>query len=163
MENKIYQSISDFSPTLQKWKGQKEKIVFTNGCFDILHFGHIDYLKKAVALGTKLIVGLNSDISVKNQNKSASRPLQNEMSRSAIMASLFFVDAVIIFEEQTPIKLIEAIVPDVLVKGSDYKPENIVGYDVVKNNGGEIITIDFVAGYSTSAIEQKIINSHLNK
>ncbi len=163
MENKIYASISDFSSTLQKWKEQKEKIVFTNGCFDILHFGHIDYLKKAAGLGTKLIVGLNSDVSVKNQNKSASRPLQNELSRSAIMASLFFVDAVIIFEEQTPIKLIEAIVPDVLVKGSDYKPENIVGYDVVKNNGGEIITIDFVAGYSTTAIEQKIINSHLNK
>ena len=163
MENKIFQSISDFAHTLQKWKGQNEKIVFTNGCFDILHFGHIDYLKKAAALGTKLIVGLNNDASVKNQQKSASRPLQNEKSRSAIMASLYFVDAVIIFGEQTPINLIEDIVPNVLVKGSDYKPESIVGYDVVKNNGGEIITIDFVEGYSTTAIEQKIIQSHLNK
>lgn len=163
MENKIYESISDFSPTLHQWKENKEKIVFTNGCFDILHFGHIDYLKKATALGTKLIVGLNSDSSVRDQNKRASRPLQNQLSRSAIMASLYFVDAVIIFEEQTPLKLIEAIVPDILVKGSDYKPENIVGYDVVKNAGGNIITIDFVDGYSTTAIEQKIIESHLNK
>ena len=148
---------------LQKWKQEQEIIVFTNGCFDILHLGHIDYLSKAADLGTKLIVGLNSDGSVKAQNKSVSRPIQDEQSRSKILASLFFVDAVIIFNEATPYELIKIVQPDILVKGADYKPEQIVGYDIVTANGGKVITIDFLEGYSTTGIEKKINDAHLKK
>ena len=148
---------------LQKWKSDQEVIVFTNGCFDILHLGHVDYLSKAADLGTKLIVGLNSDESVKRQNKSVSRPIQDEKCRAGILASLFFVDAVVVFNEDTPYKLIESVKPDILVKGADYQPEQIVGHDIVKAKGGKVITIAFLEGYSTSGIEKKIIDSHNKK
>ncbi|MEI8046454.1 MAG: D-glycero-beta-D-manno-heptose 1-phosphate adenylyltransferase [Bacteroidota bacterium] len=133
-----------------------KKIVFTNGCFDLLHLGHIDYLSKAADFGDMLIVGLNSDLSV-SRIKGNTRPLQDERSRAMVLASLGFVDVVVLFGDDTPYELIKATQPDILVKGADYKPEDIVGYDIVKNKGGEIITIDFLEGYSTTAIENKIL------
>lgn len=140
---------------LNRWQFQGEKVVFTNGCFDILHQGHIDYLSKAADLGTKLIVGVNSDDSVKRLNKGENRPLQDEISRSLLIASLGFVSKVVVFDEDTPLDLITFIEPDVLVKGSDYKIEEIVGHEVVQSKGGEVKTIDFLEGYSTSKIVDK--------
>ncbi len=141
---------------LVRLRFQQKKIVFTNGCFDLLHLGHIDYLSKAKDLGDFLIVGLNTDDSVKKLEKGSSRPIQDENARAVILAALQFVDAVVLFNEATPYELIKTVQPNVLVKGSDYLPEDIVGYDIVKNKGGEIVTIDFLPGYSTSLIEEKI-------
>ncbi len=138
------------------WQFQGKKIVFTNGCFDILHLGHIDYLSKAADLGNMLIVGLNTDESVK-RIKGNNRPLQDEISRAMVLAALGFVDFVVFFGEDTPYELIKTTQPAILVKGADYKPEDIVGYDIVKNNGGEIVTVDFLEGYSTTAIENKML------
>ena len=137
------------------WKNNNEKIVFTNGCFDIIHQGHIDYLAKASDLGTKLIIGVNTDRSV-SAIKGEHRPIQDEYSRLTILAALGFVDAVILFDTDTPLNLISQIIPNVLVKGSDYQAENIVGYDVVTENNGFVETLDFLEGFSTSAIESKI-------
>src|ERR1035438_1687642 len=123
------------------WRMKDLKIVFTNGCFDILHHGHVDYLSKAADLGDVLIVGLNSDASVKKLNKGANRPIQDQDSRALILASLHHVTAVILFDEDTPADLIKNVKPDVLVKGGDWKPEQIAGYDSVKANGGEVISI----------------------
>lgn len=143
---------------------KQHKIVFTNGCFDILHRGHIDYLAKASDLGSELYIGLNSDASVKRQNKGDARPLQDEKTRAMVLASLHFVTGVIIFDEDTPLDLIEFVKPDVLVKGADYDENEtdkknkkyIVGSDVVKTKGGIVKTIDFLDGFSTSSIEEKI-------
>lgn len=140
---------------LAVWRFQGKKIVFTNGCFDILHLGHIDYLSKAKDEGNILIIGLNTDNSV-SRIKGKNRPITDENSRAKILASLQFVDAVVLFDEETPFELISFVQPDVLVKGSDYKPEDIVGYDIVKAKNGKVVTIDFLAGYSTTAIEKKI-------
>lgn len=136
---------------------QKKKVVFTNGCFDILHLGHIDYLSKAKDLGDKLVIGLNTDASIR-RIKGESRPVTDETSRSVALAALQFVDAVVFFDEDTPKELIDFVKPDILIKGSDYKEEDIVGYDTVKSSGGEIKTIDLVEGYSTSNIIDKIKN-----
>lgn len=144
---------------LNKWKKENKRIVFTNGVFDILHLGHVDYLSKAADEGDILIIGVNSDSSVKMLNKGSSRPINDEKSRSVLIASLNFVDAVVFFDEDTPYNLISMVVPDVLVKGSDYKPEDIIGYDIVSAAGGSIKTIDFLPGYSTTLIEKKIKNS----
>jgi len=132
-----------------------KKIVFTNGCFDLIHLGHIDYLSSAAEYGDILIVGLNTDASVKKL-KGVHRPIKDEQSRAMILASLLFVDFVILFDEDTPYELIKQIKPDILIKGSDYNVEDIVGYDIVKKKGGEVITLDFLEGYSTSIIEKKI-------
>ena len=133
------------------WKFQNQKIVFTNGCFDILHRGHIEYLSQARDKGDILIIGLNTDASVKRL-KGDSRPVQDEMSRALVLASLRIVDAVVLFDEDTPYELIKAVEPDVLVKGGDYSPETIVGADVVNARGGEVAVIPLLEGYSTSAI-----------
>ncbi len=154
INNKIY-TTEALKRQLAVWRFQEKKIVFTNGCFDILHLGHIDYLSKAKDLGNILIVGVNSDDSVR-RIKGKNRPITDETSRSTIIASLHFVDAVVLFDEDTPCELIKFVQPDVLVKGSDYKPEEIVGYDIVTAKGGEIITVDFLPGYSTTAIEKRI-------
>lgn len=138
-----------------QWKEEGKKVVFTNGCFDILHLGHVDYLEKARALGDKLVLGLNTDDSV-SRFKGPQRPIQDENSRAHILASLQFIDMVVFFNEDTPKDLISALVPDILVKGSDYLAENIVGADVVKRNGGVVKTIEFVPGYSTTGIVDKI-------
>lgn len=137
------------------WKRQGKSIVFTNGCFDIMHLGHVDYLEKARGLGDRLVVGLNTDSSV-GRFKGPDRPMQDQQSRARIMAGFQFVDMVILFDEETPLELISELLPDILVKGSDYLAENIVGAEVVKKNGGEVKTIDFVPGYSTSRIIEKI-------
>jgi D-glycero-beta-D-manno-heptose 1-phosphate adenylyltransferase len=155
IKNKIL-SGSDLQRNLAYWRFRDQKIVFTNGCFDILHLGHIDYLSKAADLGNILIIGVNTDASV-SRIKGPQRPLQDQESRSVILASLKFVDAVVLFDEDTPYKLIRQIQPDILVKGADYKPEDIVGYDIVMAKGGKVITLDFLPGYSTSGIEKKIL------
>ena len=140
------------------WKKRNLNIVFTNGCFDILHLGHIDYLEKAKEKGDKLIIGLNSDSSIKIL-KGNSRPINNNEFRSRMLASLEFVDAVVIFEEQTPLQLIESLSPNILIKGNDYVTENIVGSDFVLKNGGKVETIQLVEGYSTSNLIEKIKKS----
>lgn len=138
-----------------KWKRAGEKVVFTNGCFDILHLGHIDYLEKARLIGDRLIVAVNSDASVKRL-KGAERPVNHEYARLRMMAALDFVDAVICFEEDTPLRVIEMLLPDILVKGNDYQVSNIVGADVVMRNGGTVETIALVDGFSTSGLIQKL-------
>ncbi|WP_069660855.1 D-glycero-beta-D-manno-heptose 1-phosphate adenylyltransferase [Arcticibacter eurypsychrophilus] len=148
-------SLQQISPLINVWKFLDKKIVFTNGCFDLLHLGHIDYLAKAAALGNKLVIGLNTDSSV-SRIKGPSRPIMDQKSRAALLASLFFVDAVVLFDESTPADLITAIMPDILVKGADYTVDQIVGADIVLANGGEVKTIPFLDGYSTSSIERKI-------
>lgn len=142
----------------QSWEKQGEKIVFTNGCFDIVHRGHIDYLSKAKDLGTKLVLGLNTDQSVRRL-KGENRPVVDEMSRAILLAAMQFIDLVVFFDEDTPYELIKKVQPDILVKGSDYKAESIVGYDVVMAKGGAVKTIDFVEGFSTTSIVEKIKSS----
>lgn len=146
----------EFLPEILKdWKKSNKKIVFTNGCFDIIHRGHIELLSKASDMGHKLIVGLNSDASVKRL-KGEDRPLQDEASRALIMAGFGFVDLVVLFPQDTPFELINLIRPQILVKGGDYKEEEIVGFDIVTENKGKVVTINFVEGYSTTSIIKKI-------
>lgn len=140
---------------VRKWKKNQEKVVFTNGCFDILHLGHIDYLEKSRNLGDRLIVGVNSDESVKRL-KGASRPFNNENARLRLIAALDFVDAVIRFDEDTPDHVIQLIFPDILVKGKDYEESNIAGSDIVLGNGGRVERIELLQGYSTSGLVEKI-------
>jgi D-glycero-beta-D-manno-heptose 1-phosphate adenylyltransferase len=144
---------------LDRWlalaRFKNRKIVFTNGCFDVLHRGHVDYLAGASEMGDLLMVGLNTDESV-SKLKGPSRPFLDEGTRSLILASLSFVSAVVLFSEETPIDLIRHVEPDVLVKGGDYKPEEVVGYDLVTARGGKVITLDFTAGHSSSAVIGKI-------
>ncbi len=147
--------LTELDRTLAVWQFQMKKIVFTNGCFDILHRGHIEYLSKAASQGDVLIIGLNTDDSVR-RIKGPTRPIQDEMSRALILASLQFVDRVVLFNEDTPYELIQKVQPDILVKGADYKPEDIIGYDIVKAKGGKIITIDLTAGHSTTSILKKL-------
>ena len=145
------------------WKQNDEKIVFTNGCFDILHLGHVTYLAKAASLGNHLIVALNSDDSVRLLNKAPNRPIHDENARQCVVAGLGFVDAVLLFQDTTPLSAIEAILPDVLVKGADYDAKEsdkssakyIVGSDIVLKNGGKVETIDLVIGHSTTRILAK--------
>jgi D-glycero-beta-D-manno-heptose 1-phosphate adenylyltransferase len=137
------------------WKFRNYKTVFTNGCFDILHLGHADYLARASDLGDILVVGINTDRSVMAL-KGDPRPLQDENSRTFLIASFMFVSAVVLFDQDTPLELIRKIQPDILVKGSDYNPEDIVGYDVVTGKGGKVISLDLVEGYSTTAIMNKL-------
>ena len=141
--------------TIAYWRFKEFRIVFTNGCFDIIHKGHIEYLAKARELGDILVVGLNTDESVK-RIKGNGRPLQDQDSRALILASLSYIGAVIFFNEDTPYELIKKIQPDVLVKGGDYKPEEIVGFDIVQKKGGTVQTIEFIDGLSSSSIIQKL-------
>ncbi len=140
---------------LNVWRLLEKKIVFTNGCFDLVHLGHVDYLAKAADLGDKLIVGLNSDKST-SRIKGPNRPITDERSRAFILASMSFVDAVVLFDEETPINLISLVKPDILVKGADYKIDQIVGSDIVIQNGGSVKTLAYLPGYSTTLIEEKI-------
>lgn len=157
IKNKIY-TLENLEQQLKVWAKESKKIVFTNGCFDIIHQGHIDYLAKAKDLGDILIIGLNTDKSV-SEIKGKNRPIQDQVSRAIILASMQFTDAIIYFSDPTPYNLIKTIQPDILVKGADYKAEEIIGYDIVKQKGGEIKTLEFLEGYSTSAIEKKILSS----
>jgi D-glycero-beta-D-manno-heptose 1-phosphate adenylyltransferase len=136
-------------------KAQNKKVVFTNGCFDIIHRGHIEYLNQAKSLGDYLIVGLNSDSSVK-RIKGESRPINNENDRAVVMDNLKMIDGVVIFSEDTPYNIIKEILPDFLVKGGDWKEENIVGADIVKKSGGKVVSLKFVDNYSTTSTIKKI-------
>ena len=138
-----------------QWRADGQQIVFTNGCFDIVHLGHIDYLEKARALGQRLILGLNTDSSV-SCIKGPLRPVVNEYARARLMAALEFVDAVTLFGEPTPLELIEAVRPDVLVKGDDYTVATIVGADFVLARGGRVETVALVPGYSTTKLIERI-------
>lgn len=151
-DSKVF-SLHELKEVLSKKKN--EHVVFTNGCFDILHRGHVSYLQNARNLGDFLIVGVNSDHSV-SKLKGPTRPIQNEEDRLFILAGLECVDAVVLFEEDTPIRLIEQLLPNVLVKGGDYVIEEIVGYDVVTKNGGLVTTLPFINGKSTSNIVKKM-------
>lgn len=137
------------------WKFRGQKVVFSNGCFDLLHRGHVEYLSKAADLGDVLVIGLNTDASVKRL-KGPSRPLQDEQTRALILSALQFVDYVLLFDEETPYELIKQVEPDVLVKGNDYKAEDIVGYDIVTAKGGKVITIELVQGHSTTGLISKM-------
>ena len=147
--------VSALKTQIETWKNEGKKVVFTNGVFDLVHIGHITYLSKAAELGDKLIIGLNADSSVK-RIKGEDRPVNDQDSRAALLATFFFVDAVVIFEEDTPLNLISTLLPNVLIKGADYSVENIVGAKEVIANGGEVKTITFVEGYSSTSIIQKI-------
>jgi len=137
------------------WKVKGHKIIFTNGCFDIMHQGHIKLLLEAAELGHKLVLGLNTDASVKRL-KGEGRPVQDEQSRALIMAAQLYVDAVGLFEEDTPLELIQAIRPDVIVKGGDYTPETVVGNDFVQTYGGSVVIIPTLDGYSTTGTIAKM-------
>ena len=155
INNKIHKAWksgdAQLTAQLSRWREQGLKIVFTNGCFDILHRGHVEYLSKASDMGDVLVVGLNTDASVKRL-KGEGRPINDQKARALVLASLSFVDAVVLFDEDTPYELIKAIRPDVLVKGADYKPLEIVGYDIVTSYGGKVETVPLVEGYSTTSI-----------
>ncbi len=138
-----------------EWQKDNLTIVFTNGCFDILHFGHLHYLAAARDLGDRLVVGLNSAASV-SRLKGAHRPLNDELTRQYTLVALSFIDAIVVFEEDTPIELIKRIKPNILVKGGDYTLDQIVGADLVLENGGQVKSLPFVEGYSTTNLEQKI-------
>jgi rfaE bifunctional protein nucleotidyltransferase chain/domain len=157
VKSKIYLDYSgiEFSQLLAFWRFKSKRIVFTNGCFDILHRGHVEYLAKTAQEGDVLVIGLNDDNSV-TKIKGEGRPVQDQESRAMLLASLQYVSAVVLFNEETPLNLIKLVQPDVLVKGADYSLENIVGAGDVLAKGGEVKTIEFVEGYSTSSILNKV-------
>lgn len=157
IKSKIYPDFKSFKSVLESWKNNNEKIVFTNGCFDIIHHGHVGSLQKSAMLGTKLIVGLNADSSF-TLLKGKKRPIFSVEARAIILAAFYFVDAVIIFNRETPGKLIRRIIPDVLTKGEEYKIHEIVGHDTVLENGGVIETLELVSEISTSELIKRIKN-----
>lgn len=154
------QSWDEARRTVERWQGEGLRVVFTNGCFDLLHYGHIHYLAQARDLGSRLVVGLNSDASVRRL-KGARRPINAQASRQLMLAALECVDLVATFEEDTPFELIRLLGPDILVKGGDYRPEDIVGADIVMARGGEVKALPYIEGYSTSAIEARIREKEL--
>ncbi len=143
---------------VKAWKDAGKKIVFTNGCFDLIHIGHVLYLEEAKSLGDILIVAANSDASV-SKLKGPHRPIKDEYNRTHILAALASVDMVLVFEENDPYNIIKQIKPDVLVKGGDWTTEQIIGSDIVLSYGGQVQSLQFVPGYSTTALEQKIISN----
>lgn len=151
-------SLAELTPLVAKWKQQGKKVVFTNGCFDLLHAGHVAYLAEAASLGDILIIGLNSDASVQRL-KGPERPVNNDTTRSTLLGSMYFVNAVVFFSDDTPLELIKAVMPDILVKGGDYQVENIVGAKEVIANGGKVEVLSFLPGYSSTSIINKIKNS----
>lgn len=151
-------SISEIGRIVDHWRKDGLKIVFTNGCFDLLHYGHIHYLAKAADLGDRLVIGLNSSASVR-RIKGDRRPINDEKTRRHMLAALEFVDAVVEFDTDTPYELIRVVEPQVLVKGGDWKPEQIVGADIVLASGGQVLSLPYIEGFSTTAIENKIIQS----
>jgi len=151
IKSKIFQ-LSEISNILSLW--EDEKIVFTNGCFDVLHIGHFHNLTQASELGTKLVIGLNTDSSIKRL-KGKNRPINNEYDRALMLAGFSFVDAVVFFDTDTPYELIKIIKPNILTKGGDYKPKDVIGYDVVTKYGGEVVIIDLVKGFSSTSIIKK--------
>ena len=157
INSKIF-SLDDLKNQVNAWKQAGEEVVFTNGCFDIIHKGHIEVLAQTADLGDRLLIGLNSDSSIQKL-KGEDRPIIDEQARAILLSALSFVDAVILFPEETPINLISTLLPDVLAKGGDYEVETIVGHEIVQNNGGEVILVPFVDGFSSTIIIDKIKNS----
>lgn len=155
LESRIFTNWDLLKYRLAYWRFHEKKIVFTNGCFDLLHQGHIDYLASAADRGDVLIIGLNTDASI-TRLKGEGRPVQDERSRALLLSALRFVDAIVLFDQDTPYDLIKIIQPDVLLKGSDYKAEDIVGYDIVMERGGEVVTIDYLDGFSTTGLINQI-------
>ena len=156
INNKIF-DLQLLMKNIKKWRGENKKIVFTNGCFDLIHLGHIEILARSSDFGDKLIIGVNSDLSIKKL-KGENRPIIEESSRIKQLSALEFVDAVVLFDEDTPLKLIETIKPDVITKGGDYTAKNIVGNEVVSQKNGEVIIIPLTQGFSTTSILNKIKN-----
>lgn len=154
IKRKIF-TLPELLPAIHDWKKAGQKLVFTNGCFDLLHLGHVHYLSQAADQGDRLIIGVNSDASVKKL-KGEGRPIQDEMARMMILSALSLTDAIVKFEEDTPFQLIQQITPDVLVKGGDYEPASVVGHDHVTANGGKVECLPFLEGYSTSLMEGRI-------
>lgn len=150
--------LPEFKILREEIRRKNTKLVFTNGCFDILHKGHISYLIEAKSLGDYLIIGVNSDSSVKKL-KGNSRPINNENDRAFLLDNIKAVDFVIIFNEDTPYEIIKEILPDYLVKGGDWKEKDIVGSDIVTANGGKVVSLQFVKDYSTTEILKKIVDS----
>jgi D-beta-D-heptose 7-phosphate kinase/D-beta-D-heptose 1-phosphate adenosyltransferase len=150
---------SDLTNEVRNWREEKKVIVFTNGCFDLIHRGHVEYLNKAKSMGDILILGLNSDTSVKKL-KGPDRPYVSEQDRAYILSHLVSVDAVSIFEEDTPLNLIKMVMPDILVKGGDYTPETIVGRKEVEQKGGDVVAIPLLEGRSTTGLIEKIKKSN---
>jgi rfaE bifunctional protein nucleotidyltransferase chain/domain len=157
IQNKVH-NCESLRNLISQWQLQGERVVFTNGCFDLLHYGHLHYLADARDLGQRLVVALNSGASVRRL-KGPTRPINDETTRAHLMAGLEVVDAVVFFDEDTPYELIQMLQPDVLVKGGDWQPEQIVGADIVLARGGEVRSLPFVEGYSTTKIEQKILSA----
>ena len=154
IKRKIY-NFDTVGDKVRQWQSNGLMVVFTNGCFDLLHYGHLHYLADARDIGDKLVVGLNSAASVRRL-KGVNRPINDELTRQYMLASLDMIDAVVVFEEDTPFNLINMIKPDVLVKGGDWAVEQIVGSDIVLKNGGKVLSLPFVEGYSTTNLETKI-------
>ncbi len=157
LREKVFVVAEYAAPLVREWHDSGKRLVFTNGCFDLLHVGHVLYLEEARALGDVLIVGLNSDASV-SRLKGPNRPIQDEYSRAHVLAALESVAMVVLFSEDDPYELIRLLQPDVLVKGGDWKADQIVGSDLVLKNGGEVKSLSFMEGHSTTQIEQKIQN-----
>jgi len=157
LNSKVY-NLDALTNQVEQWKMAGKKVVFTNGCFDIIHRGHIEVLARTADLGDKLVIGLNSDQSIQKL-KGKDRPVIDEQSRAILLAALSFVDAIVLFSEDTPLKLISALLPDVLAKGGDYEIETIVGHEIVQKNGGKVKLVPFVDGFSSTTIIDKIKNS----
>ena len=157
--HRIHPGVKSAVDQLNRWRGEDETIVFTNGVFDLIHPGHVLYLEEAAALGSKLVIGLNSDASTRLLNKGEHRPINDQSARATVLAALRVVDMVIIFDEIDPLLLIKTVKPDVLVKGGDYSIDEIVGAKEVMAWGGTVRQLKFVPGFSTTAIEQKIRNA----
>ena len=157
LNNKVF-SLEALKTQVEIWKKSGDKVVFTNGCFDIVHRGHIEVLARTADLGNKFIIGLNSDSSIQKL-KGEDRPIIDEQSRAILLAALSFVDAIVLFSEDTPLKLISALLPDVLAKGGDYEIETIVGHEIVQQNGGKIKLVPFLDGFSSTTIIDKIKKS----
>ena len=156
LQSKIY-TLDQLIDEVINWKDQNKKIVFTNGCFDLIHLGHVEVLARSSDLGDKLIVAINSDESIA-KIKGANRPIIEEESRVKQIAALDFVDAVILFQQDTPIKIISSITPNVITKGGDYKTSDVVGHEIIQGNNGEVVIIPLTQGYSTTSILDKIKN-----
>ena len=163
LKNKIV-STEEATRIVNGWKMKGENVVFTNGCFDILHQGHVVYLAKAAELGDRLVIGLNSDASIKKQNKGAERPINQQEAREIVLGALGFVDLIVLFENDTPINLIELLNPNTLVKGADYDPDEtditskkyIVGSDFVRQHNGQVAVIELEEGFSTTNLINKM-------
>jgi len=153
---RVFKSTAELKSLLDKWRSNNMKVVFTNGCFDIIHRGHVEYLQQSKQMGDVLIVGLNTDESVKRL-KGEGRPINDNESRAIVLSALRMIDAIVFFDDDTPEQIIKNIIPDVLVKGSEYKLSEIVGADFVISNGGEVKTVEMINGYSTSIVISKII------